>query len=43
MIGFLNKEKVLTNDIYFNKKRSLGLYLINNEKNGEKNFFYWRK
>ena len=43
MIGFLNKEKVLTNDIYINKKRSLGLYLINNEKNGEKNFFYWRE
>ena len=42
MIGFLNKEKVLTNNIYINKKKSLGLYVINNEKNGEKNFFYWR-
>ena len=43
MISFLNNENVFTDNIYISKNRSLGLYLINNEKNGEKNFFYWRK
>jgi len=42
MISFLNKENIFTNNIHINKNSSLGLYLINNEKNGEKNFFYWR-
>ena len=43
MINFLSKEKVETNNIYINKKKSVGLYLIDNKKNGERNFFYWRK
>ena len=42
MVKFLGEEKVKTNDIYVNKKKSLGLYLIQNKSNGEKNFFYWR-
>ena len=43
MINFLKKEKVKTNNIYINKKETVGLYLIDNKKNGERNFFYWRK
>ncbi len=43
MISFLNKEKVLTENIHISKNSSLGIYLIKNEKNGERNFFYWRK
>ena len=42
MISFLNKENIFTDNVHINKNSSLGLYLINNEKNGEKNFFYWR-
>ena len=43
MISFLDKENIFTDNIHINKNSSLGLYLINNEKNGEKNFFYWRE
>tara|TARA_Y100001935_G_scaffold114501_1_gene94860 strand:- start:390 stop:1301 length:912 start_codon:yes stop_codon:yes gene_type:complete len=43
MISFLRKEKVKTNNIHINKKETVGLYLIDNNKNGERNFFYWRK
>ena len=43
MINFLRKEKVKTDNIYINKKETVGLYLIDNNKNGERNFFYWRK
>ena len=43
MISFLNKENIITDNIHINKNASLGLYVINNEKNGEKNFFYWRE
>lgn len=42
MISFFNKENVFTDDIHINKNNSLGLYLIINDDNGEKNFFYWR-
>ena len=42
MISFFNKENVFTDDIHINKNKSLGLYLIRNDDNGEKNFFYWR-
>lgn len=42
MISFFNKENVFTDDIHINKNKSLGLYLIKNDDNGEKNFFYWR-
>ena len=42
MIDFLKEEKVKTNNIYINNKKTLGLYIIQNEKNGEKNFYYWR-
>ena len=42
MISFFNKENVFTDDIHINKNNSLGLYLIRNDDNGEKNFFYWR-
>ena len=43
MINFFDKEKVKTNNIYINKKETIGLYLIDNRKNGERDFFYWRK
>ena len=43
MISFLNRENVFTDDVYISKNDSLGLYIINNEKNGERKFFYWRK
>ena len=42
MIDFLREEKVKTNNIYIDNKKTLGLYMIRNEKNGEKNFYYWR-
>ena len=38
----LNDEKVKTHNIFMNINKTLGLYLIQNNKNGERNFFYWR-
>ena len=43
MINFLKKENVFTENIYINNNATLGLYLISNKKNGDRNFFYWRK
>ena len=43
MISFLRKEKVKTNNIHINKKETVGLYLIDNNKNGERNFFIGEK
>ena len=42
LINFLKKEKILTNHIKINSKKSIGLYLIENNKKGEREFFYWR-
>jgi len=42
MLNFLKQENVLTNNIFHNKNKTLGLYLIENNKKGERNFFYWR-
>ena len=42
MLKFLNDEKVNTHNIFMNINKTLGLYLIQNNKNGERNFFYWR-
>ena len=42
MLKFLNDEKVKTHNIFMNINKTLGLYLIQNNKNGERNFFYWR-
>ena len=42
MLKFLNDEKVKTHNIFMNLNKTLGLYLIQNNKNGERNFFYWR-
>jgi 2-dehydro-3-deoxygluconokinase len=43
MIKSLQKENINISNIHINKKKSLGLYLIDNKINGERNFFYWRK
>ena len=42
MIKYLNKEKILTNNILINAAKTIGLYLIENDKKGEREFFYWR-
>ena len=42
MINYLNKEKILTNNILINSSKTIGLYLIENDKKGEREFFYWR-
>ena len=42
MIDYLNKEKILTNNILINSSKTIGLYLIENDKKGEREFFYWR-
>lgn len=42
MIKYLKNEKVLTNNILINEKKTLGLYLIQNDLKGEREFFYWR-
>ena len=39
MLKFLNDEKVKTHNIFMNINKTLGLYLIQNNKNGERNFF----
>ena len=35
-------EYVQINNIFQNKNKTLGLYLIQNNKKGERTFFYWR-
>ena len=42
MIIFLKKEKINTNLIFQNTTKTLGLYIIENDKSGERNFLYWR-
>ena len=42
MIQFLKNEKVYTKNIYYNANKTVGLYLIQNNKKGERKFFYWR-
>ncbi len=42
MLTFLKKEKVQTHNIYKSKNKTIGLYVIKNNNNGERNFFYWR-
>ena len=42
MINYLKKEKILTNNILISHKKTVGLYLIENDKKGEREFFYWR-
>ena len=39
MLKFLNDEKVKTHNIFMNINKTLGLYLIQNNKNGERNFY----
>ena len=43
MIKSLQNEGINTSNIHVNNQKSLGLYLIDNKINGERNFFYWRK
>ena len=42
MIIFIKKEKINTNLIFQNTTKTLGLYIIENDKSGERNFLYWR-
>ena len=42
MVNFLKKEKVNTDNIHYNKNKTIGLYVIKNNNKGERNFFYWR-
>ena len=43
MLTFLKSEKVQTHNIYKSKNKTIGLYVIKNNNNGERNFFYWRE
>ncbi len=42
MVNFLKNENIQTNKIHFNNKKTIGLYIIQNEENGEKKFYQWR-
>tara|TARA_Y100000590_G_scaffold468971_1_gene654174 strand:- start:3124 stop:4038 length:915 start_codon:yes stop_codon:yes gene_type:complete len=42
LLNFLKKEKIVTNYIFKNSKKTIGVYLIKNNKRGEREFFYWR-
>ena len=42
MEEFLKKEKISNKFIFKNPKKNIGLYLIENNKFGERNFYYWR-
>ena len=42
MLNYLKNEKILTNNIYSYDKKTIGLYLIENDKKGEREFIYWR-
>ena len=42
MEEFLQKEKISNKFIFKNPKKNIGLYLIENNKFGERNFYYWR-
>ena len=38
----IQNEKILTDSILINPNKTPGLYLIENDKKGEREFFYWR-
>ena len=42
LINFLKKENISTNMININNNKSIGLYVIENDSKGEREFFYWR-
>ena len=42
LINYLKNEKVKTKNIFINNKKTIGLYLIENDNRGEREFFYWR-
>ena len=42
MLSYLKNEKILINNISSSDKKTIGLYLIENDKSGEREFFYWR-
>ncbi len=42
MLTFLKNEKVQTHNIIKSKNKTIGLYVIKNKNNGERNFSYWR-
>ena len=42
MINYFKNEKILTDSILINPNKTPGLYLIENDKKGEREFFYWR-
>ena len=42
MLKYLKNEKVLIKNILSYDKKTIGLYLIENNKKGEREFFYWR-
>ncbi len=42
MLDFLKKENVQIHNINKSKNKTIGLYVIQNKNNGERNFFYWR-
>ena len=42
MIKYLKNEKIMTKNILINNIKTIGLYLIENNEKGEREFFYWR-
>ena len=42
MIKYLDFEKVNTKLVYKKKDKTIGMYLIQNDKKGERDFTYWR-
>ncbi|PPR54817.1 MAG: 2-dehydro-3-deoxygluconokinase [Alphaproteobacteria bacterium MarineAlpha5_Bin6] len=42
MEAFLQKENINNKFIFKNPKKNIGLYLIENNKFGERHFYYWR-
>lgn len=42
MIKYLNEEKINTKFILKNSIKTIGLYIVENNSLGERNFYYWR-
>ena len=42
MLNFLKKEKLNIKYILRNSNKTIGLYIVENNKIGERNFYYWR-
>jgi len=42
MIKYLDSEKINTQHVYKKKDKTIGMYLIQNDKKGEREFTYWR-